>query len=95
MDNESKDADIGADNVATMVESKAARNVPHQILPMTRSNLPVLGSSASGVRFSSWLSPASAVSPPWLGSSLVVTLLLLAPKDSFQRNFLPRCYAYA
>lgn len=40
--------DIGADSVATMVESKAARKVPNQILLITSNSSPVLGSSAKG-----------------------------------------------
>ena len=78
-DNELKDADIGADKVAMIVESNAARNVPTQILLMTRRASPVLGSSASGTSFSSRLSPALSVSAPWFGSSSVVALLLRFP----------------
>lgn len=44
--------DIGADSVATMVESRAARKVPNQRLHITKEILPVLGSSAKGTSLS-------------------------------------------
>ena len=68
-DKELKDAEIGADKVAMIVESKAARNEPNQILLMTTRAFRVLGSSASGTWFSSRLSPALSLFAPWLGSS--------------------------
>ncbi len=81
-DKELKEADIGADKVAMIVESNAARNEPNQILLMTTRAFCVLGSSASGTWFSSRLSPGLSVSAPWLDSSSSgVTWTLRSPSS--------------
>ncbi|KAL9604629.1 MAG: hypothetical protein Q9219_000349 [cf. Caloplaca sp. 3 TL-2023] len=48
-----KDAEMGAESVAMMVESRAASIHPNQMLLITSKSLPVLGSSTRGVSSSS------------------------------------------
>ena len=40
---------MGAERVATTVESRAARKVPSQMLDITRRSLPVVGSEGRGM----------------------------------------------
>ena len=72
---------MGAERVAMIVESKADRNVPIQILLITRRILPVPASSASGTWFSSWLSPVLLVSLSGFAVSSRVALPLPLPSN--------------
>ena len=74
--------------MATIVESSAARNVPNQILPMTKSSFPVLGSSANGTFCSSRLSPALV--PPWFDTLSGTVSVLLSPSKGVVSDGDPR-----
>ena len=72
-----KELEIGAERVATTVESRAARKVPSQMLDITRRILAVLGSEARGTEGSEesgWrvsVASTSALGLPLLSSGLV------------------------
>jgi len=69
------DVDIGAERVATIVESRAARKVPNQILPITSNVLPVLGSSARYTLFS-WGDRSPLAKPAVSSASLLAAVRL-------------------
>lgn len=72
-----KESEIGAERVATTVESRAARKVPSQMLDITRRILAVLGSEARGTEESEgsgWRASVASMSVlglPLLSSGLV------------------------
>lgn len=72
-----KELDMGAERVATTVESRAARKVPSQMLDITRRSLPVVGSEGRGMvesEGSGWrvsVASMSVLGAPLLSSGLV------------------------
>ena len=72
-----KELEIGAERVATTVESRAARKVPSQMLDITRRSLAVVGSGGSGTDVAvggGWrvsVASMSVLRPPLLSSGLV------------------------
>ena len=72
-----KELEMGAERVATTVESRAARNVPSQMLDITRRSLAVVGSEGRGTdesEGSGWrvsVASMSVLGSPLLSSGLV------------------------